>query len=177
MGCRVHSVRPPRGGAPTRSALTVGSRLPNTVRGVSLIEMLLVVMLIAAASAIAAAAFGGGFAGMQLRASAKEIASQLRYTRTQALATGEPQQFVIDPQTRRWEAPGGHSGEVPESVGIVFIGAREVQPTRGQGSIMFFADGAATGGRIQLNRDNAAWNIDVAWLTGEVRLRRAEVAR
>jgi general secretion pathway protein H len=28
---------------------------------------------------------------------------------------------------------------------------------------------------VQLNAKKAAWNIDVAWLTGEVKLRRAEV--
>ena len=40
---------------------------------------------------------------------------------------------------------------------------------------MFFADGASTGGRVQLNAKKAAWNIDVTWLTGEVKLARAEV--
>ncbi len=63
----------------------------------------------------------------------------------------------------------------PGKLGIVFTGAREVQPRRGEGAIMFFADGASTGGRVQLNAKKAAWNIDVTWLTGEVKLQRAEV--
>lgn len=146
----------------------------RAVAGVSLLEMLLVIALIAAASLLAAAAFTGGLKGMQLRSSAKEIAAQLRYTRTQAIARGQPQRFVIDPQARRWQAPNDRSGEIPASLGIVFTGAREVQPTRGEGAIMFFADGAATGGRIRLSLDRAAWDIDVAWLTGEVSLRRAQ---
>ena len=137
--------------------------------------MLLVIALIAAASLLAAAAFTGGLKGMQLRSATKEIAAQLRYTRTQAIATGQPQRFVIDPQAHRWRAPNGRDGEIPAALGIVFTGAREVQPTRGEGAIMFFADGAATGGRIRLSLEQAAWDIDVAWLTGEVKLRRAEV--
>jgi len=52
-----------------------------------------------------------------------------------------------------------------------------VQPAEGQGAIVFFSDGASTGGRVQLRMRDAAWNIDVAWLTGEVTLRRAEVGR
>jgi prepilin-type N-terminal cleavage/methylation domain-containing protein len=56
-----------------------------------------------------------------------------------------------------------------------FIGAREVQPRRGEGAIVFFPDGASTGGRVQLSANKAAMNIDVTWLTGEVRLRRGEV--
>ncbi len=147
------------------------------IRGVSLLEMLLVIALIAAASLLAAAAFTGGLKGMQLRSTAKEVASQMRYTRTQAIATGQAQRFVIDPQKRRWQAPNGRSGEIPQSLGVVFTGAREAQPSPGEGAIMFFPDGAATGGRISLTLERAVWEIDVAWLTGEVRLRRAGVER
>lgn len=143
--------------------------------GTSLLEMLLVIALIAAASLLAAAAFTGGLKGMQLRSTAKEVAAQVRYTRTQAIATGRAQRFVIDPQERRWRAPNGRAGEIPESLGVVFTGAREAQPSRDEGAIMFFPDGAATGGRISLTLERAAWEIDVAWLTGEVKLRRAGV--
>ena len=146
-------------------------------RGVSLLEMLLVVALIAAVSAFAAAALSGGVGGMQLRASAKEIAAQLRYTRTQALATGAPQRFVIDPQAHMWQAPEGRKGDIPPNLRVAFIGARQAQPSRGEGAIVFFADGASTGGRVQVGLKGAGWNIDVAWLTGQVKLRRAEASR
>ena len=141
--------------------------------GVSLLEMLLVVSLIAVASLLAAAAFSGVIKGMELRSAAKEIAAELRFTRTRAIATGQPQRFVIDPAARTWQAPDGHDGEIPEALQVRFTGAREAQPAEGEGAVMFFNDGAATGGRIQLSRDGAAWNIDVAWLTGEVTLARA----
>ena len=141
--------------------------------GVSLLEMLLVGSLIALASLLAAAACRGGITGRELRSAAKEIAAELRFTRTRAIATGQPQRFVIDPAARTWQAPDGHDGEIPEALQVRFTGAREVQPAEGEGAVMFFNDGAATGGRIQLSRDGAAWNIDVAWLTGEVTLARA----
>ncbi|WP_425489377.1 type II secretion system protein XpsH [Cognatilysobacter bugurensis] len=151
-----------------------GSRGRSAARGVSLLEVLLVVALIAATSVLAAAALGGGFAGLQLRSSAKDIAAQLRFTRTHAIATGEPQRFVIDPGAHRWTAPSGRNGEIPEALGIRFFGARQVQPSRGEGAIVFFPDGASTGGRVQLHRDGAGWNVDVAWLTGRVKLQRAQ---
>jgi len=146
-------------------------------RGVSLLEMLLVVALLATISVLAATAMTGGFAGMQLRSEAKKITAQLRYTRTQAIATGQPQRFTIDPEARTWTAPGNRRGEIPGKLGIHFTGAREVQPRRGEGAIVFFPDGASTGGRVQLSARQAAMNIDVTWLTGEVRLRRGEVTR
>lgn len=149
----------------------------RAVRGTSLLEMLLVIALIAGIGLLAAGALGGGLAGMQLRSSAKEVAAALRFTRTQAIATGKPQRFTLDPAAHRWTAPNGRKGEIPDSLRITFTGAREMQPRRGEGAIVFFADGASTGGRVQLSARQAAWNVDVAWLTGEVKLRRAEVAR
>jgi len=151
--------------------------MQRKIRGVSLLEMLLVIALLAAISVVAAGAMTGGFAGMQLRTEAKRITAQLRYTRTQAIATGQPQRFTIDPQARTWTAPNDRHGDIPEKLGIAFTGAREVQPRRGEGAIVFFPDGASTGGRVQLSARRAAMNIDVTWLTGEVRLRRGEVQR
>ena len=145
--------------------------------GFSLLEVLLVMALIAAASTLAAMTVSGGFESMRLRSSAKEIAANLRYARAQAISTGKPQSFAIDPRAHVWQGANGRKGEIPKKLGIVFTGAREVQPRDGIGAIMFFPDGASTGGRVQLNSRGAAWNVDVAWLTGEVSLHRAQVDR
>jgi prepilin-type N-terminal cleavage/methylation domain-containing protein len=78
--------------------------------GFSLLEVMLVMLLIAAMSVLAAAAVTGGFAGMRMRAEAKEIAAQLRYTRAQAISTGQSQKFLIDPAAHTWlgaEQPQG----------------------------------------------------------------------
>ena len=143
--------------------------------GFTLLEVLVVMILIAAMSVLAATAVTGGFTGMQMRADAKEIAAQLRYTRAHAIASGRPQRFLIDPAAHTWLAPNDRRGDVPEKFGITFTGARETQPMRGVGAILFFPDGASTGGRVQLTAKKAAWNVDVAWLTGEVQVRRGEV--
>ncbi|GAB6194969.1 type II secretion system protein XpsH [Lysobacter xanthus] len=145
-------------------------------RGVSLIEIVIVITLVAVMSLLAASAMNGGFKGMQLRSAAKEVASQVRYTRTRAIATGHTQRFVLDPARHTWQAAGERHGTLPEAVRVSFTGAREVQPTPGEGAILFFADGASTGGRVRLSRDTAAWTVDVAWLTGEVKLARAGAA-
>lgn len=145
--------------------------------GFSLLEMLLVMALIAAASALAAVTLTGGIDSLRLRASAKEIAANLRYARAQAISTGSPQNFAIDPRAHVWRGAKERKGTIPKKLGIVFTGAREVQPREGAGAIMFFADGASTGGRVQLSSGKAAWNVDVAWLTGEVSLHRATADR
>ncbi|NUS61401.1 MAG: prepilin-type N-terminal cleavage/methylation domain-containing protein [Lysobacter sp.] len=154
-----------------------GLRATRNAAGFTLLEVLMVLLLIAAATALAAAAVTNGFSGIRLRSDAKEIAAQLRYTRAQAIATGEPQRFLIDPAAHTWTAPNERGGTIDPKFGVAFTGAREVQPTRGIGAIVFFSDGASTGGRVQLSSREAAWNVDVQWLTGEVKVHRGQVAR
>ena len=135
----------------------------------SLLEMLLVVALIAIVGVVTAAAMNGGIDGLRLRTAGKELASQLRYTRTQAIATGERQRFLIDPQARTWQAPNGRHGSLPAALEVRFRGAREVAVAPGQGAIAFYPDGASSGGGIELQVRDAVWKIDVGWITGEVR--------
>lgn len=143
-------------------------------RGFSLIELVVVLVLIAVLVGIGAAAVGSGLPGQQLRGAAREIAGELRFTRAQAIATGTEQVFELNVNDRRWSSAGKRDGRLPAELELVATTAREEQPVRDVAAIRFFPDGAATGGRIVVKRGDAAWRIDVAWLTGEVTLRRGE---
>lgn len=143
---------------------------PRTgARGLSLLEMLLVVALIAVVGLITASGMRGGIDGMRLRNAGKEMADQLRYTRTQAIATGEQQRFVVDPKARTWTAANGRHGTLPATLEVQVSAAREVAPGPGQAAIAFYPDGGASGGRIALSARDAVWDIQVGWITGEVR--------
>lgn len=146
----------------------------STMRGFTLLEMIVVMLVIAAATVLGAMIATGGFERMRLQSATKQIAANLRYARARALATGEQQRFVIDPGKRLWSGVEDRHGELPDRLKVEFTGAREVQPSRNEGAIVFFADGASTGGRVRLSTERAAWDVDVAWLTGEVRVRRAQ---
>lgn len=163
------------------------ARQPSAVMvssGFSLLEMLLVMALVAIATLLAMSAFSGGMQGMALRGGAKDLAAQFRFARAVAISSGEPQDVVIDPQARRWEGAKGRTGELPAGGEIVFTGARaslfEDEPAEGgKGAVRFFPDGAATGGRVRLLAGEAGkrggWDVDVGWLTGEVRVSRVQV--
>lgn len=159
--------------------------------GFSLLEMLLVMALVAATSLLAVAAMSGGTQGMQLRAGAKDVAAQFRFARAVAISSGEPQDVVIDPAARRWQGAKGRTGDLPAGGEIVFTGARAAQffppdpggggdgqAVDGKGVVRFFADGAATGGRVRMLAGEAGkrggWDVDVGWLTGEVRVSRVQ---
>lgn len=156
-------------------------RARRTIAGFSLLEMLLVMALIAIASLLAVAAFSGGMQGMKLHAGAKDIAAQLRYARAVAISSGQAQDVVIDPQARRWQGAKGRNGSLPEGGEIVFTGARAAQfadigDANSKGVVRFFPDGAATGGRLRMLANGGGWDVDVGWLTGEVRLARVQAA-
>ena len=142
-------------------------------RGYTLVELVAVLVLVAMVVAIGAAAMTRKLPGQRLQASARELAAQLRYTRAQAIATGESQLFTLDANSREWSAGPKRSGKLARDIGIVATGARNEQQRPGVAAVRFFPEGAATGGRFVLTHERAAWQVDVQWLTGEVSLSRA----
>lgn len=146
-------------------------------RGFTLIEVLVVMTLIAAISVLALGAFGGGLDGVRLRAEARAIAAGLRMAQALAVATGQPQEVQVEPAAEAWSGPRGRGRTLPRGMALAFVGAREVQPAEGIGTIRFFPEGGSTGGRVRVQQGTAAWDVDVAWLTGEVRMHRVGTVR
>lgn len=169
--------------------------------GFTLIEALVVLALMATAFALFAGALVGALPGQQLRDATHRLAAEMRATRARAVATGVDQSFVIDTQARTWRsgasealgdpsaalpdtkpgapADGGvrRQGELDEALALGATVAREEQPGPGLAAIRFFADGSSTGGRVVVRRGDAAWRVDVNWLTGAVRVERGEGGR
>ena len=143
-------------------------------RGFSLVEMVVVVALFAAIAAIGAAVVGRALPGQQLRTTARDLAADLRYTRARAIASGREQLFVFAPDQRRWQAADERTGRWPESLEASATTARGIGEDARTAAVRFFPDGSASGGRFVFHYGDAAWRVDVAWLTGEVTLRRGE---
>jgi general secretion pathway protein H len=153
-------------GVASKRALTAKSI--RSARGFSLLEIIVVVALIAVVMSFAAYTLNSQLPGQQLRSSAKTLAAELRFTKTQAMVTGQAQSFQINAKTREWIGPKKHAGVLPKSLEVIATTARREQPENDIAAIKFFPDGAATGGRIVLQHDTAKWQVDVKWLTGEV---------
>lgn len=169
--------------------------------GFTLIEALVVMALMATAFALFAGAVVGALPGQQLRDATHRLAAEMRATRARAVATGVDQSFVIDTQARTWRSgaseafvdavasragmkaatssDGGmrRQGVLDGALALGATVAREEQPGPGIAAIRFFADGSSTGGRIVVRRGDAAWRVDVNWLTGAVRVERGEGGR
>ena len=54
------------------------------------------------------------------------------------------------------------------------VTAAEEQTSETTGRIRFYPDGSSTGGKVRLISGEREWQVQVGWLTGEVRLREAD---
>lgn len=96
-----------------------------------------------------------------------------------AVATGPGSTPSMKPGTTPATAGGGvrREGQLDDALAVGATVAREEQPGPGIAAIRFFADGSSTGGRVVVRRGDAAWRVDVNWLTGAVRVERGEAER
>lgn len=140
--------------------------------GFTLIEIVLVMALVALATAMVAATITRSSAGQQLRDSAREMAIGLRHARMRAMREQLPQRFVVEPALHRWSVAGESVHLLDPALEVTVTSGRELSSTPQQGVIVFFPDGASTGGRVTIARGGQRWRADVNWITGEVKLQR-----
>ncbi|MDJ0944591.1 MAG: GspH/FimT family pseudopilin [Kiloniellales bacterium] len=139
--------------------------------GFTLLELLVVVAIIGLIFAVLPTGVFGGREGVELRATARQVAEDLRRARGQAIAGNREVAFLLDLEQRRFGLPGrGALAALPEGVEAEVLTASEALSEATQASIRFFPDGSSTGGAVTLSGAGKSYEITVRWLTGEVRL-------
>lgn len=144
-----------------------GVRRRHLAGGFTLLEILLVMALMAGAMVMVSAALNRASDGTRLRNTAAQMANGLRDARVRALLEQRVQTFTVNPQSRRWQAPGRDVQQLPAPLSLSATTAAELHTPDGQ-TIVFFPDGASSGGRIVLSQAGQSWRLDVNWLTGRV---------
>lgn len=137
-------------------------------RGFSLVE-LMVVLAIAALIMVAAVPSSVRFYdGMQRRQAVRDAVAMLSSARERALSSGRVQDVNVRPSTRRiWYGKKTHT--LPEGLTLTVHGAAELN-RENVGVIRFYPDGSASGGGIDIARDDGSGTrISVDWLVGRVR--------
>ncbi len=137
--------------------------------GFTLIEMLVVLLIMGVLIALAPAAFQRVVPGLEMKASAREVAGLLREARGQAIRDNRETTVLIDTEAKVYRLGQGAGGrELSERVNISLVTAASEQLDETRGRIRFFPDGTSTGGRVTLSRDDRKFDITVDWLTGLV---------
>lgn len=142
----------------------------NKQRGFTLIEMIAVLMLIALVAGAVAFSLGSNLKGVKTRAAVRDLTAAMRYTRGLAIVQHEQRVLEIDVDARSYQAPGRPLVALPEGLDMKLLTAASEQTGDSKGVIRFFPDGSSSGGRVTLKREDREWRVEIAWLTGEVRM-------
>jgi len=137
--------------------------------GFTLIELLVVLLIMGALITLAPAAFHRILPGMEMKASAREVAGALREARGQAIRDNRETAVLIDTERKVYRlGPGARDHELSAALQVSLVAAASEQLDDTRGRIRFFPDGTSTGGRVTLSRDDRKFDITVDWLTGLV---------
>jgi general secretion pathway protein H len=139
--------------------------------GFTLLELIIALGIMALGVALVFPYFEGSRAGHQLRATAYDIATQLRDARATAQARNVDQAFIIDVGTRRMWLDGSErrrylSSRMAVDVEVPIAEQLAANVVR----VRFFADGSASGGKLVLRDGGRRATVTVNWLTGDVRV-------
>ena len=105
--------------------------------------------------------------GFDLRATAGDIAQQLRLARSEAISTNRITRFTLDAADRRYEMNGIAGPLLPPELALTMTTVTGGTP-RPLGAITFAPDGSSSGGRVVLVAGANAVTVVVDWLTGRV---------
>ena len=143
-------------------------------RGFTLVELMVVMVIIALVMGLVGTSMARSISGAEARAASRKLVTSLRYTRARAIIDKAEQVFEVDIEKRSYKAPGRDEVNLPEGVDVTITTARSEVTSEAVSGIRFFPDGGSTGGHIDLTVNDREYRINVAWLTGETRLERAE---
>ena len=140
-----------------------------SMRGLTLLEILIVLALMAIVAGFVFPMFGGPVSTSELRASARQIAAGLRMARSEAVSQRRETFLVLDVAGRRFRVDReAKEHKLPARVDFKLFTAQNDLVDENIGSIRFFPDGGSNGGRITVASGERKFNVDIDWLTGRV---------
>jgi general secretion pathway protein H len=140
-------------------------------KGFTLLELTVVLFIVVLGFSVIGINLSSGNDSAELKVAARDIVSAFRFARGQALMSHQEMVVTFDLSENTYSISGrGKVYHIPKTIGLTVVTAQSEIISKGLGSIRFFADGSATGGRVTLERNKAAWQIDINWLTGQIEL-------
>jgi len=137
--------------------------------GVTMLELLVVLSIMALVAAFVVPLLGPGVPTAELKGAARQVAAGLRLARSEAIATRQDTNLMLDLEHRTMRVdrdPRVH--RLPPAVDLKLFTAQSDLVDEKVGAIRFYADGGSNGGRITVASGERKYDVDVDWLTGRV---------
>ncbi len=141
------------------------------MRGFTLLELLVVLFIMVLGFSVVGVNLSSGSDGAALKAAARDLVSALRYARGQALMTHQEETVTLDLAENSYTVSGRTKNYlIPKTIALTVVSAQSELTGVGKANMRFFSDGSSTGGRITLEQGRSAWEININWLTGQIKL-------
>ncbi|SFR59975.1 general secretion pathway protein H [Marinobacter gudaonensis] len=143
------------------------------IAGFTLIELVVALLLVTLIVGLISPLIINSIQRAEINSVGRDLLAAIRDTRAQALITNKEQRILFDPKQNSYSALTNHrTVSLPSSLNLKLVTAQSELGGQGTASIRFFPNGSSTGGRVVLEGPGKTWVIDVAWLTGQIVLRR-----
>ena len=139
--------------------------------GFTLLELIIVLSIVVLGFGVIAVNMSAGDDSMALKAAARDLASGLRYVRSQSIilhtqATLDfnlsDNTYLLTGQDKRYN--------IPKDIDVT-VKTAQTELEDGVASLKFFPDGSSIGGRITLEKNKLSQEININWLTGHVSIK------
>jgi general secretion pathway protein H len=138
--------------------------------GFTLIELVVVIAVLGLALVLIAGHGPLRSAALEGKGAAADLAGGLREARARAIAANRPVSLIVDTENHRWQVEGRSFNPLPADFAVTVLTVKGEVRDETVAGIEFEPDGSSTGGRIALARGDRKYDVDVDWLTGNVRL-------
>lgn len=151
--------------------MELSSGLRRPVKGFTLLELMVVLVIGVMLFTLVPPLLSGIGTTTDLRAAARQLIAGLRSARSEAITRQREAVLTMDLEERRFGVTGNpRRYSLPKGIVLELVTAESERLDDRVGAIRFFPDGSSTGGRITLSDQRIAYEVDVDWLTGRVRL-------
>ena len=136
--------------------------------GFTLLEIIVVLAILGFALGIIVGYKPPWSRGFEIRATAAELAAQLRLARAEAIAGNQVVGFEVDLAGHRYRAGDAPPRSLPAALSLRLLTVAGQRESAARGFIRFNPDGSSSGGRIVLADGATQVAVGVDWLTGRV---------
>lgn len=140
----------------------------TTSQGFTLLEMLVVLAIMSLVLVISIPFVSGSDAALRLEADSRIVMSRLREARELALLTRRPQTVRLQMKTLDVLGPAARPVQHLAGTRSLIVVTAKGLVDGAEAALVFYEDGGATGGQIELINDEARYRLSINWLTGTV---------